>query len=301
MAAQKASIKQIHRPDEEILEDIWQLVWKEETIRAIDSHDISVDVESGQICLSGHVSNDNNNQRIEEMAWSIPGIVAVHNHLVTDHDLSIQVAEALGDDKRTRSFVLPVSCFHGWVELGGMVPNHDIQRAAESAAASVPAVRGVILLPNIMGEHGALKHAAAALDAVQPGIGVRVYGADETEGTVYQVVINPQNRLVTHAIVRVKHKHTSDGRQTWCDYLVPVDSMQVVDAGGIFLSHETNVIQPFPVFNSANYPFAPLTWQPPYPYVVGSVRWPCHGQAKVDQRNAANVVKAELENELSRM
>lgn len=268
MATQKASIKQIHRPDEEILEDILQAVRKEETIRVIDSHDISVEVESGQVCLSGHISKDTNHQRIEEIAWSTAGVAAVHNHLVTDHDLSIQVAQALGEDKHTCPFVLLVFCFHGWVELGGTVPNQAIQRAAEAAAASVPAVRGVILLPDILSEP-----AAAGQDAVQPGIGVRVYGAEETQGTVYQVVIRPQNRLVSHAIVRVLDKQTSDGRQAWGDYLVPVEALQVVDAGGIFLRQETNVIHQFPVFNPAHYPFAPLTWQPPYPYAVGCVRW----------------------------
>lgn len=290
MAAQKESRKQIHRPDKDILEDIWQAVWKEETIRTIDSHAISVDVESGQVCLSGHVFEENNNRRIEDIAWSIPGVLAVHNHLVSDYDLSIQVAEALGDNEHTRSFVLPVFCFHGWVELGGTVPTLNIQRAVEATAASVPAVRGVILLPDILGEE-----ATPALDAVQPGIGVRVYGANETEGTVSQVVINPHNRLVTHAIVRVLYKHTSDGRQAWHDFLVPVDSMQVVDAGGIFLSRETNEISQFPVFDPANYPFAPLTWQPPYPYAVGSVRWPHKGPAKIEQHISANVVKGKLE------
>jgi hypothetical protein len=105
-------------------------------------------------------------------------------------------------------------------------------------------------------------------------MGVRGYGADETKGTVSQVVINPHNRLVTHAIVRVLYKPTSDGRQACHDFLVPVESMQVVDAGGIFLSRETNGISQFSVFDPENYPFAPLAWQPPYPYAVGSVRWP---------------------------
>lgn len=296
MAAQKASIKQIHRLDEEILKEIWQAVWKEETIRAIDSHDITMDVERGQVCLSGHISKDNNHQRIEAIAWSISGVIAVHNHLVTDYDLSIQVAQALGDDKRISLFVLPVSCCHGWVELGGTVPNRDIQLTAEAAAASVPAVRGVILLPNIKGECP-----SPVRDAVQPGIGVRVYGKGETEGTVYQVVINPQNRLVTHAVVRVIYKHTSDGRQACCDYLVPVDSMQVVDTGGIFLKRETNVIHQFPVFNPTAYPFAPLTWQPPYPYAVGSVRWPHRGPANIEQCSSANVLKAKQKNERIQM
>jgi hypothetical protein len=74
--------------------------------------------------------------------------------------------------------------------------------------------------------------------------------------------------------------------------------MRVVDAGGIFLSHEMNVLSQFSAFNPAHYPFAPLTWQPPYPYAVGSVRWPRQAQAKAEQRLTSNVGKAELKNKL---
>ncbi len=271
MAPQRASIKQTRRPDDEILDDIWRDLWNEEMIRIIDIHDISVDVEHGQVCLSGHVAKNDNQHCIEEIIWSIPGVMAVHNHLITDHHLSIQVAEALGDDKCTGPLTLPVFCYHGWVGLGGTVPNRDIQCVAEETAASVPAVRGVILLPDILGEYS-----ASMRDAVQPGIGIRVYGNDETEGTVHQVVISPHNRLVTHAIVRIKLKQTSDGRLAWCDYIIPVVAMDVVDAGGIFLSQSAPAINQFPVLNPADYPFAPLTWQPPYPYAVGSVRWLRH-------------------------
>jgi osmotically-inducible protein OsmY len=269
MAIQKTCTKPIQRPDTAILEEIWQALRKEETIWAMDSQAIAVAVESGQVCLSGHVSMDHNTQRIEAIACSIVGVNAVHNHLVSDDELTIQVAQALGEDERTRPFVLPVFCSHGWVELVGTVPNRTIQRAAEAVAASVPAVRGVILLPDILGEP-----AAPRQDAVQPGIGVRAYGAEERKGTVYQVVINPHNRLVSHAVVRVLDKQTGDGRQVWGDYLVPVEAMQVVDAGGIFLCREAGAIHAFPICNPADYPFAPLTWQPPYPYAVGSVRWP---------------------------
>lgn len=287
MAGLKTSTNAIHRADAEIREEIWQALWQEEPIRSIDIHNISVVVEDGQVCLSGYVSKDLHNQRIEAITWLIPGVVAVHNHLVSDYDLSLQVAQALGSDERTRPFVLPVFCDHGWVKLGGSVPNRDIQHVAEAKAASVPTVRGVILLPEITGEQD-----EPARDAVQPGIGVRVFGEDETQGTVYQVVINPQNRLVTHAMVRVIH--TNDSRQAWSDYRIPVEEMRVVDVGGIFLSHETNVLSQFPVFNHAHYPFAPLTWQPPYPYAVGCVRWPRQGLAKAEQRLTTQIGKAEL-------
>jgi osmotically-inducible protein OsmY len=287
MEGSKTSRNPIHRADTEIREDIWQALWQEEPIRSIDIYDISVAVEGGQVCLSGHVSKDLHNQRIEAITWSIPGVVAVHNHLVSDTDLSLQVAQALVNDERTRPFVLPVFCDHGWVKLGGSVPNREIQHIAEARAASVPTVRGVILLPEITGEQD-----DPPREAVQPGIGVRVFGEDETQGTVYQVVIDPQNRLVTHAIVR--DIQTSNGRQAWCDYRIPVEAMRMVDTGGIFLSHEANVLSQFPIFNPAHYPFALLTWQPPYPYAVGSVRWPRQGMAKTERRLTPNDGKAEL-------
>lgn len=279
MATQKASSKPMSRLDEAILEDIWEELWEDETIRTNDIHDISVDVENGQVCLSGHVSKDANQHHVEEIARSAPGVNAIHNHLVSDHDLSIQVAEALGDNERICPFILPVYSSHGWIELGGSVPNREIQLLAEATAASVPEVRGVILLPDIAGEPGALERVA-----VQPRIGVRVFEQveqDETEGIVYQVVINPQNRLVTHAIVCVTH--VIHDRLETCNYLVPVEAMNVVDEEGIFLNYTTPAINQFPVLNPTNYPIAPLTWQPPYPYAVGSVRW-SRQQMKTEKR-----------------
>jgi hypothetical protein len=55
---------------------------------------------------------------------------------------------------------------------------------------------------------------------------------------------------------------------------MPVEAMNVVDEGGIFLNGKAPSIHQFPGFTPADYPFAPLTWQPPYPYAVGNVRWP---------------------------
>lgn len=289
MAEPNTSTKPIYRADSEIQEEIWQAMWKEETIRAVDIHDISVDVENGQACLSGHVSKEGNVQRIADIAWSVPGIIAVHNHLVSDHDLSLQIAQALGDDECTRLYVIPVCSFHGWVMLGGRVPDRHIQRAAEAAAASVPAVRGVILLPDIPGEP-----VDPPRNSRQPRIGVRVYGEDETEGTVYQVVINPKNRLVTHAIVRVNQPYND--RHLSRDYLVPAEDMYVVGAEGIFLGRKAKVLSRFPVFNPAHYIFAPLTWQPPYPYAVGSVRWP-----RKEQGTATNAFIAAVQGKINRL
>ena len=201
MALQKTNSKQSSRTDETIQDEIWRSLWNEETIQSIDVNDISVNVENGQVCFFGHVLKDYIYQRIEEITKSIPGVVAVHNHLVTDPDLSIQVAQALRNYETTRHLLLQVYSNNGWVELVGSVPNRELQSAAEATAARVPAVRGVIRIPEIEGEQSATIRLM-----VQPRIGVRVFEKEETKGVIYQVVITPQNRLVSHAIVRVNRK-----------------------------------------------------------------------------------------------
>ncbi len=292
MASLKANLRKIHRTDEVIREDITRLLWDEETIRMSDFYDISVDVENGQVCIMGHVSKEYNNFLVEKIVRSVPGVIRIHNHLVIDHDLSVQVAHALAVDDRTRAFALPVYCCHGWVELGGAVPDRELQNAAEEIAARIQVVRGVISLPEIEGEPPAPRRVE-----VQPHIGAPVYGKDETEGKVSQVIIDPHNRLVTHAVVRVHH--TIDGWFESSDYLVPVEAMHVVDAGGIILSDRSVAIHQFPIFNAADYAVAPLTWQPPYPYVVGTVRWARREQPKVEKQFALDVMKEKIESKIS--
>lgn len=276
MEMQKTNNKQIRRTDESIQDEIRRSLWNEETIRTIDILDISVKVDQGQVCLFGHVSKGDNYQIIEEFIRSIPGVVAVHNHLVSDHDLTIQVTNALANYETTLLFSIHINSNNGWIELRGSVPNREIQGAAEAIAASVSAVRGVILVPEIPGEP-----IPTVRNAVQPRIGVSVFGMAETQGIVYQVVITPKNRLVTHAIVRVNR--WSNGWKEWCDYLIPVETMDMVDIGGIFLNSSTPAIHLFPGFTPSDYPFAPLTWQPPYPYTVGNVRWPQLEKVKAEQ------------------
>jgi osmotically-inducible protein OsmY len=267
MAMQISNIKLANRMDEAIQDEIRRSLWNEETIQFIDFDDISVTVENGQVCFFGHVSDDRVNRRIEDITRSIPGVVAVHNHLVTDPDLSKQITQALCNYEPTRLLILQVYSHNGWVELNGSVPNREMQSAAEASAARVPAVRGIIRIPEIMGEQSPMLRVA-----VQPRIGLRVFVKDETQGLVYQVVITPQNRLVTHAVVRVNRK--ANGWQEATDYLIPVDAMDVVDLSGVSLKNSSPAIFQFPGFNPADYPYAPLTWQPPYPYLVGNVRWP---------------------------
>ena len=126
--------------DASILAEIWKTVRRYEVIRTLDIGSFSISAQKGFVLLTGHVSKKYHRNLIEEIARSIPGVSAIHNNLVVDSDLIIQVAQALSKDERTRSFILPVSCSQGWINLGGVVPKHELQIAAEEIAAQVPSI-----------------------------------------------------------------------------------------------------------------------------------------------------------------
>jgi hypothetical protein len=85
---------------------------------------------------------------------------------------------------RTLSFVLHVGASEGWIQLGGEVPNAQVQAEAETVAASVPAVRGVLGLPYLSGGPRIRNRRA-----LQPRIGSTVYADDGEIGKVAGIVL----------------------------------------------------------------------------------------------------------------
>lgn len=130
------------RPDNAILDDIWNALWRIDTVRSLDIHDIAVEVNQGTVVLSGHVAKDYHIQLIEDCITEVARGLPVKNELVPDSRLTIEVAQALAQDKRTRPHIIYVNCFHGWVHLGGIVPTMEVQSTAEEVAARNPYVRG---------------------------------------------------------------------------------------------------------------------------------------------------------------
>ncbi|MGA7604471.1 MAG: BON domain-containing protein [Anaerolineales bacterium] len=267
MVTLKSKPDLIVRPDNSILFEIWDKLWKCDVIRSVDINSFSVSVVNGVVLLTGHLSRASNRGLIEDIAHAVPDVIAVNNKLVTDDELSLQVAEALGNDERIRGFVLPVGCSHGWIHLGGEVPTRELQLGAEEVAGQVQSVRGVVSLPKVAGES---RHIVQS--PLQPLIQSRIYDHNMQEGVVTHVVIQPLNRLVTHAVVSTDDFR--DGKYMFNEYLVPVEEMEVVNRESIFLKRNGPPLNTFPAFELSDCPLAPLDWQPPYPYSVGTVRWP---------------------------
>ncbi len=258
--------EQAVRADEEILADIWDALWKQETIRFLDIYSISVNVQDGQVLLTGNLAGEANLPLIDRIAHSIQGVMAVHDDLVTDEDLMIRVAWALCRDERTRPCILRVQASHGWIRLRGHVLTHELQLVAEQVAGQVPGVRGIIGLPQTPDDK-----VSPERRAVQPAIGASVYGQDGLIGVVTRVVIQPRNRLVTHIVVGASELR--DGMVVPTEFLVPVTAIDLVKEASVFLMPTAPSLSAYPAFDPGDYPLAPLDWQPPYPYTAGAVRW----------------------------
>lgn len=257
---------QLVRTNDGILADIWDALWKEDTIRSLDMSSISINVKGGEVYLTGYLARENNLPLIDSIAHYVTGVVVVHNHLVTDRDLIIQVARALAKDKRTCPFILPVGASHGWINLGGEVPTREIQCVAEKVAGGVPGVRGVITLPRVAGESPNRPRRT-----VQPRIGAAVYRENGEVGIVSQVVIQPDNQLVTHVVVH--SKELRDGNLVTRETVVPVKAIDHVKNESIFLVRNGLSLKAYPVLDPDEYPLALFTWKAPYPYTAGEVRW----------------------------
>ncbi len=254
------------RADEDILSDIRDELWRQDTIRFIDIRSLSVNVKGREVFLAGHLAAETNLPLIDQIARSTRGVTAVHNNLVTDHDLIIRVAWALCRDERTRPFILRVEASHGWVRLRGYVPTHELQLVAERVAGQVPSVRGIVALPQVAGGKSCPERRA-----IQPEIGASVYGQDGLVGVVTRVVIQPRNRLMTH--IAVSADQVIDGRVVSTEFLVPVEAIDLVKKSSVFLMESAPALSAFPTFDPGDYPLAPLDWQPPFPYMSGMVRW----------------------------
>lgn len=101
--------------------------------------------QNGIIEIAGHVRTHAEKEVAEEVILKVKGVKDVVSHLFVDTDLEIAVAQALGNDPRTRgSFPgLLIGSGFGEIFLKGKVASQDIKKAAAEIAAKVPGVREV--------------------------------------------------------------------------------------------------------------------------------------------------------------
>jgi osmotically-inducible protein OsmY len=281
MITLKTKQNSLEHSDDSILAEIWKAIRQYGEIRALGMDSFSISVKMGLVLLTGHVSRKYHRDLIEEIACSMQGVHAVQNKLVVDSDLTIQVAQALVSDEHTRHLILPVGCSHGWIRLGGEVPTRELQLIAEELAGQVPFVRGVLSRPDVVGECSETER-----QPIQPQIHAKTYDYNRQEGMVTQVVIQPRNRLVTHAVVSASDFY--NGKFTFHEYVVPVEAMEVVNKESIILKRNGPPLNAFPAFEPSAYPPVPSDWLPPYPYGAEAVRWTCEEHERAENKSSSS-------------
>ena len=98
-----------------------------------------------------------------------------------------------------------------------------------------------------------------------------MYGKDGEEGIVTQVVIQPEDRLVTHIVVR--SKELTDGNLVARETRHPTRGQRSGEERKHYSPAKWAISQSLPAFDPDEFPLAPFTWKAPYPYTAGEVRW----------------------------
>jgi osmotically-inducible protein OsmY len=260
-----------YRLDDALAAEVKAALWSDEILRNTDYNEIGVSVKDGFVRLQGHVSTWRNKTRTEEAACSIPGVLGVQNDLVLDQDLANRVAQALGNNEYTRSARISVGAKNGFITLNGRVDCANIREAAETIAASVPQVRGVIntiQAPNVVID-------PKEYLVWQPLIGKEVSATDMQLGHVERVIINPRNRRVTAFVVRGafpdpagKDNFRSPGEEAQPEQsvVIPIEAVRYATDSSVLLEVGGAEAALYRSFELADFINPPAGWQPPYPY-----------------------------------
>ncbi len=130
--------------DERITDLVSSMLLAHEPLRAIQGMVLDVTSEDGIVALSGNVRTYVMRKKAEELAMSVNGVLAVHNHLICDSDLELTVARAIASGRHIRWERVFIKAALGVVSLEGIVKSAEARKAIVETAWSVIGVKGVV-------------------------------------------------------------------------------------------------------------------------------------------------------------
>lgn len=187
-----------HREDTAIAEEVDHVLWADPVLRVTDYDHVNFQVHDGTLILRGHVISQMNKMRVEAAVRRVKGVMEIVNQLDSDDELMRDVAGALGTLEQTYGTKFFTGAQNGVITLSGEVSSTLERELAEKYAAAQPHVRGVI---------NYIRAPEIDVDAedhrfLQPAIGQQIYFQGGQSGNVIRVIINPDNRRVSHLVVR---------------------------------------------------------------------------------------------------
>ncbi|HEY5729907.1 MAG TPA: BON domain-containing protein [Anaerolineales bacterium] len=270
--------------DAAIKEAVYQALWKDNVLRAIELYEIEVHVINETVYLYGHIVGTGSQLRIMNAIRNIPGIQETRNNLVLDDKLTLDVASLLGELEHTYGCKFFTGASHGMISLNGNVQDENVKLLAEKCAASNPNVRGVI---NNVHVSGIEPEAQDQQPFLQPAIRESIYFSDGPSGIVKQVVMNPNNRRVVAMIVQGNFSESrnvlyplADGKVKPLEQLivVPVKLVRYLTKASGFLYIKSNERDQYQDFDPVSFYKPNWDWTPPYPYCPNDILFPIEYQ-----------------------
>lgn len=270
--------------DSTILDRVEEVLWKDKVLR-MDYKEIELSVESQIVHLSGYVVSASNEQRIMRAMEHIPDILGIKNALFLDDSLLGEVAMAIGQIDRTGKAKFFTGVRHGVVTLNGDVPDITLHAQAEKCAAGIPGVRGVLNHIRIRGR----TQNPEDLRFLQPAINSQMYFSDGPSGTVQQVIINPNTRLVAAMVVQGPFSRWPETSGSWKAREKSLSRKIVIATGQIryltkqsgFLNTRLAESAQFADFESKDFILPEANWIPSFPYQREDVLFPAAYAAAV--------------------
>ncbi len=279
MTDHRTNIRPIQKTDAAIQESMNNALWNNSVLRALDYHQIDVQVKNGVGYLNGHIASTISQSRIKNALRAISGLLEIKNNLVLDDKLTIEVAASLGKLEHTYACKFFTGVTHGVVLLNGEVSHSDVRDCAEQCAANHPQVRGVVNYIRVTGvDLGAQDHRV-----IQPPIGKKFYFRDGISGIVRNVVINPDNRRVVAMTIqghfeefrrKLTFSNIRSSQSVEQLLVIPMSAVGHVTRNSGFLTIQSTDSTKYQKFDASHFTIPNTEWVPPYPYCPADVLWP---------------------------
>ncbi len=191
---------------------------------------VDVLVNGGIAYLSGYVASATHKARAESDVCRVKGVKQVENHLFSDDELRMLVAQELACNADLSHYLFEVRSTRGFIRLDGQVNSADLANAAENLAASVGGVRAVVNCLRCPDR----TNVPANERVLVPGVGQEVYASDGRLGRVERVIVDAGDRQLAAVAVDARFGPWPDDRER--HILVPIAGIRNVNASGVELN-----------------------------------------------------------------
>jgi sporulation protein YlmC with PRC-barrel domain len=164
------------------------------------------------------------------------------------------------------------------VTLNGEVDEVHLVSLAERCAAAIPGVRGILNYIRTTG----FDRNAEDLRFLQPVINTQIYFQDGPSGTVQQVVIDPNNRLVSGVLIQGRFSNSPKSSRSTIDggtssskqIVIPAREIRYLTKRSGFLKIRSFDTERYDDFVAQDFISPEKNWIPPFPYHLENVLLP---------------------------